>query len=255
MRVFSIHGKPSIEAKDALGFIRAFIDRRIAAGQTSTGDKGGDDIWPVEEDQEHCVWASRRNGSVARSEWTMARATLAGYTARSNRKPNEPSKYETNPIEMLRWKCVMELARLHWSDVLRGVQYSREELEAEASKIITEHRPVKRPAPEAKGIEGLREHRAAMTSDTTVGNPQTTVIDGEAEPAPEPEDKPVEPADSPASSDQLKQIRDIYKKRKLSDGEIRGELTQLLQLDSPLKNVADLTEADAADALRVLLSE
>lgn len=255
MRVFSVHGKPAIEAKDALGFIRRFIDHRIATGASKMPEEGGDDIWPEEESDKRAVWFSRRNGRTVSVEWTMDRAEVAGYTSND--------KYQTNPIEMLRWKCVMELARMQWSDVLRGVQYSREEMELE-DQLRIEHVPVKKREPEARqGLDGLRAHRAALAAapesdpHDDQGNRETPAEQpGEAEQngLTDPQDQPGatnDPAgDSPATPEQLKAVLAVYKAKKMNATEMLGDLSEFLMRDTPLERLQQLTFADAADVIR-----
>jgi hypothetical protein len=269
MRVFSVHGKPAIEAKDALGFIRRFIDHRIATGVSQMPDEGGDDIWPEEESETKAIWYSRRNGRTVSTEWSMERAIRAGYAPDPDGDGKTGNdKYETNPIEMLRWKCVMELARMQWSDVLRGVQYSREELQLE-DQLRIEHVPVKREPEARQGLEGLRAHRAALTAaqepesgagtdpHDDQGNRVTPAEQpGEAEQngLTDPQDQPGAtndpPPDSPATPEQLKAVLAIYKPKKMSATEMLGDLAEFLIREAPLERLQQLTFAEAADVIR-----
>lgn len=102
--LFMVRGKPAMYSRTAAALVRA-------AGYV---------MEPVEETDTKVVWKAFRDGSWKFSEWTMERAQQAGYTSNN--------LYSTNPKEMLRAKCLMELCRIAFQDVLLGLDYSVEEL-------------------------------------------------------------------------------------------------------------------------------
>ncbi len=235
MRVFSVHGKPSIEAKDAVAFITAFIELRLADGRTRPFVEGGDWIWQVEASPTKAVWMSRRNGVEVSSEWTMDRAQQAQYTA------NE--KYQTNPTEMLSWKAAMEVARIQWMDVLRGIAYSREELELESGPVsVMSQRPANR-----KGVGGLE----AMLAERKI----KPAVEASADPPPA--DQLVEPAPIPApdetlsasmaSARQLAEVKRVLAvAEKLTDPSHEDALLLVGALiDREITGISELTETEA----------
>lgn len=105
--IYVVHGTPALYA-------RAMV--ALALGH-------GHEIWTEETTDAKVVVCGRRRGldKVERSEWTIQRATKAGYT--SNKK------YGTNPQEMLYSKAAAEIARKIAPDVLAGMPYSVEDIE------------------------------------------------------------------------------------------------------------------------------
>lgn len=154
--VISIKGTPSLEAKTMVGIIRSWCDRRIAQGRTTTFREGGDWIWEVEADENHVIWAGRRDGDEKSCEWTMARADNAGYTDDFKTSGGtKKSMYKTIPIEMLRARAQSEIARLLFSDVLRGMQYSAEEMQLVERSA---NRPVQQEVRPGRGMAALENH-------------------------------------------------------------------------------------------------
>lgn len=121
--LFMVRGKPAMYSRTAAALVRA-------AGYV---------MEPVEETDERVVWKAYRDGAWKYSEWSMERAKQAGYT--SNKL------YQSNPKEMLRAKCLMELCRIAFQDVLLGMDYSVEELNLIDGVNI--QRPVKKRGPAA----------------------------------------------------------------------------------------------------------
>lgn len=109
--LYVVHGSPALYARSM-----------VALAQSR-----GHEIWTELSTSDKVIVCGRRRGSnkEERAEWTMARATKAGYT--SNKK------YATNPAEMLYAKAAAEIARKIAADVLAGVPYSVEDLELEDS--------------------------------------------------------------------------------------------------------------------------
>lgn len=182
IRVFTVHGIPSVESKDMIGAVRNWIDRRRQNGLTGMPLDGGDDVWEVSADETSVIWQARRDGREVSSEWTIARATQAGYVAASrgrNASANTKGMYDKVPIEMLRAKCQAEVCRILFSDVLRGVQYSREELQLE-ERIVEKPVPTKVVAERgADALEQMITSRAGMT-----GQGSATIVDAETDDAP-----------------------------------------------------------------------
>lgn len=240
MRVFSVHGKPSIEAKDAIAFITAFIEVRLADGRTKPFVDGGDWIWPVEESATKAVWKSRRNGVEVSSEWTMARAEQAKYT--------ENEKYQTNPTEMLRWKAAMEVARIQWMDVLRGIAYSREELDLETPPVtVASSRPSSVPG--RKGVGGLEQMLAARNQRAV-----ESMQDSPAEPTVEPEVVASVEEEPAASKEQIDRVTDLLKAEKYMqvDQDALAYLSGLITPPRDLSKLTDLTAREAAEIITTL---
>lgn len=240
MRVFSVHGKPSIEAKDAIAFITAFIEVRLADGRTKPFVDGGDWIWPVEESAAKAVWKSRRNGVEVSSEWTMARAGQAKYT--------ENEKYQTNPTEMLRWKAAMEVARIQWMDVLRGIAYSREELDLETPPVtVASSRPSSVPG--RKGVGGLEQMLAARNQRVV-----ESMQDSPAESTVEPEVVASVEEEPAASKEQIDRVTDLLKaeKYKQVDQEALAYTSGLITPPRDLSKLTDLKAREAAEIITTL---
>jgi len=136
--LFMVRGKPAMYSRTAAALVRA-------AGYV---------MEPVEESDDKVVWKGYRDGAWKFSEWTMDRAKQAGYT--SNKL------YQTNPKEMLRAKCVMELCRIAFPDVLLGMDYSVEELSLIDGVSI--QRPVKKRGPAA--LRELAEQAPSVGENT-----------------------------------------------------------------------------------------
>jgi hypothetical protein len=126
--LFVVRGKPAMYSRTMAALVRS-------AGYV---------IEPVEETPQRVAWKGYRDGSWKFSEWTMERAQQAGYTTNK--------LYQTEPIAMLRAKCIAELCRIAYQDVLLGMDYSIEEISLIDG--VTVSRPVKRGG---KGLEGLRQ--------------------------------------------------------------------------------------------------
>lgn len=151
--LFVIKGKPAMYSRTMAALVRS-------AGYV---------LEPVEETPQRVVWKAYRDGTWKFSEWTMERAEQAGYT--SNKL------YQTEPISMLRAKCITELCRIAFQDVLLGMDYSIEEINLIDGVQVTR---VKRGN---KGVAGLREMASedmsaddapAVGSNTPVAEPAAT---------------------------------------------------------------------------------
>ncbi|MFD7247819.1 hypothetical protein ACFV6Y_38460 [Streptomyces massasporeus] len=184
--VFDVHGQPAVYARTMVAQVRQWIDKRVAQGLASNDPDTGDAIWEVSASPTRVVWAARRAGKTASSEWTPQRAETAGFTK------NE--KYQKQPIEMLRAKAMTEVCRILFQDVLLGMAYSVEELQLEQGVSVQ----VVRPATNQKGVGGLEAILAARKQPAI-----TTVVESQPEPVrqhpaePLPADQSVEQAPLP----------------------------------------------------------
>ena len=184
-------------------------------------------IEEVEATDEKVVWKGLRDGAWAFSEWTIGRAKLAGYT--SNKL------YETNPKAMLRAKCIAELARIKFQDCITGLAHSIEELQLEN---VTVQRVVK-PANVVRGAAALRQAAAASQApEQPVEEPEVT---------PEPVEQWM------ISKMQVDKIRKLYLQKGIKGQGVMDDVAEFLQLDSPLKDLNDLSLEDG-DAVLAYLS-
>lgn len=113
--LYVVHGTPAPYARTMVALAQA----------------QGHEIWTESSSDQAVTVCGKRRGSehVERAEWTIQRATKAGYT---NNK-----KYASNPQEMLYSKAAAEVARKIAADVLAGVPYSVEDLELEQPTTTT----------------------------------------------------------------------------------------------------------------------
>lgn len=188
--VISIKGTPTLEAKTMVGIVRTWCDKRVAQGRTKPFNEGGDWIWEVSASETEVVWAARRDGDEKSCAWTITRADVAGYTDDiKTRNGNRRSMYKTIPIEMLRARAQSEVARLQFSDVLRGMQYSAEEMQLVERSV---ERPVQQVRP-GRGMAALEQHMGSGAHLAAYGGPGA-VADAEVVNDPEdPHAPPVEP--------------------------------------------------------------
>lgn len=114
--IYVVHGTPAL-------FARTMVALALSHGHL---------IWTEETSDTKVVVCGQRRGSehVERSEWTIQRATKAGYTSVNK-------KYAATPQEMLYAKAAGEVARKVAADVLAGVPYSVEDLELEPANEPT----------------------------------------------------------------------------------------------------------------------
>ena len=221
--VFVIHGKPAVYARTMAAQVRA-------AGYV---------IEEVEASDTKCVWKGLRDGTWAFSEWTMARAEQAGYTS------NE--RYQKNPQEMLRAKCIAETCRIKYQDVLLGMAYSVEELQLEE---VTVTRPVR------QGVRGTAKLRELA------GEPPAPPEAGAQQAPPEPQQEPAEAEQTPPeaeqetprppSNEQLTEIRKLYKAKGVTGQGILDDLGSWLQRTEPLKSLHELTHDEAGEVIQTL---
>lgn len=250
--VFVVRGKPAVYSRTMAAQVR----------------RAGYILEEEEATDKKVVWKGLRDDTWARSEWTIERAQAAGYT--SNKL------YQTNPTEMLRAKCIAEVCRIKYQDVLLGMAYSVEELQLMDGTTVT--RPVKKVS-QAKGMDRLRE--AATESRTEPPTPPAGPERKSNPAAPERKDmpkpqqpaKPSKPAEdddeltqvegvhlpggtpqnpTPASDEQIAEIQAYYKRNKVDTKSALGDVTQMLQREKPLKSYNDLSAVEADDVLGML---
>lgn len=212
--VFVVKGKPAVYARTMAAQVR----------------RAGYRIEEVEASDTKVVWRGERDGHWVHSEWTIDRAKQAGYTANQ--------KYNTNPQEMLRAKCIAEVCRIQYQDVLLGMAYSVEELQLEN---VTVQRVVKQH--EARGAAALRELAAKATQ------PEPVVVEADTSPCVVDTTTP-----GPATNAQLDEIRKLYKATGVTGQAVLDDIAQLLLLEQKLTSLHKLTEEDAATVLGILQS-
>src|SRR5882757_6815239 len=125
--IFVVKGKPAVYA-------------RTMAAQVLKAKYA---LYEIEASDTKVIWGAERDGRTASAEWTIERAQQAGYTANA--------KYQTNPTEMLRAKCIAEVCRIMFPDVLLGMAYTVEDLQLEN---VTVSRVVRQGS---RGTAKLRE--------------------------------------------------------------------------------------------------
>lgn len=178
--VFPVNGKPGVYSKTMVAQVRAWIDKN----GTGVGPEG-DDVWEVSASADKVVWAGRRNGKTAASEWTIARAEQAGFT--------KNPKYQQQPQEMLRAKAQAEICRILFQDVLLGMAHSVEELQLSDNVSVQ----VVRPATKQRGVGGLQQILAQRKA-AAAAPVEAEVVEAE----PEPQRHPAEPGPADQSVEQ-----------------------------------------------------
>lgn len=164
--VYVVYGNAAMYARSMAGLV-------VAAGH---------EIWTVESGPTRVVVAGRRKGtgedSVETADWTIERATIAGYVptkdpATGKWKTNEKGKvignekYLTDPQAMLRAKATAEVCRIIAPDVLAGV-YSVEERQmeyVEAEVVST------RPTRGLAAVLPASEEQPAAADQPEAGSP------------------------------------------------------------------------------------
>lgn len=107
--IFVINGKPTLSAEIMLASIyEKYPDAEIML---------------VESTDNRCVLKAKRPKETAFTEfvWDMARAAQLGLTGKDN--------WKKQPKTMLWWRCISEMKRAKFPEVLMGISYTREELE------------------------------------------------------------------------------------------------------------------------------
>lgn len=131
-----IQGKPTVSPQLAIALIRSKVPKsfikievdevKLTASVTMARDR------------------DRLDESYT-STWTMAKAQKMGLTAKDN--------YQKQPANMLKWRAVMDCSRAIFADVVKGLEYSPDEVEdfasptsgeAKAASISAALRPVEK---------------------------------------------------------------------------------------------------------------
>ncbi|WP_136246068.1 hypothetical protein [Mycobacterium intracellulare] len=203
-RVIPIHGQPTIESRTMVALLKA---------------RGYKCKVTAQSDDSVTVWGCDLEGEEYQSTWTIERATRAGYVpqidertgkyktnANGNLIGNE--KYLTDPQAMLKAKAQAEVCRDMAPDVLLGISYATEDVEAwkdndrgtqsdgRESEAITVEEIV--GDPDATATQSFRDKvKPAQPAPTPEPVPKQDAAD-EPETAPEPDAAPQETAPEPA---------------------------------------------------------
>lgn len=208
--IFIVRGKPAMYATTMAAIIR----------------KAGYVLEPVEECDARCVWKGFRDGAWAYSDWSIERASQAGYT--SNKL------YQSNPQAMLRAKCITELARIKFQDCITGMAHSIEELRLESEGVTVQR--VTTPA-KKRGLAALREMAESDAPQKNDTPPPTA----SASPPP-----PDEPAKSELSKDTIKAIIVAGKANNINTlEELFGDLSAYLATGVSSWSDVSVDDADA----------
>lgn len=113
--LYVVHGTPALYTRSMVALVQSC----------------GHEVWTELETSEKVVVCGRRRGSehIERSEWTLGRATQAGYTTNK--------KYQSNPQEMLYAKAAASVCRKVAADALTGIPYSAEEIELDEKAVAS----------------------------------------------------------------------------------------------------------------------
>jgi hypothetical protein len=210
--VFIVRGKPAIYSTTMAAVIR----------------RAGFIMEEVEVSDKKVVWKALRDDTWAFSEWTIDRASQAGYTTNK--------LYQTNPIAMLRAKCIAELARIKFQDCITGLSHSIEELQLESVNV---QRVVKRE----RGAAVLKE-LAKEKEPEKAPEPELPKVEPPKDEEPEPEKAP--------SSDQLDTIRRLYKAKGVVGQSVLEETALFLQRSNKLTSLHKLTAEEADEVIASL---
>lgn len=218
--VFVVKGKPAVYARTMAAQVMAAADRRP--------DPTGWGIEEVEASATSVTWRAWRDGRTASAEWTIDRAQQAGYTSNA--------KYQTNPIEMLRAKCIAEVCRILFPDVLLGMAYTVEELQLEN---VTVQRVVRQGSRGAAKLREIAEQQRDIAGQRQEEPGDAQVVDAE--------EAPPEPPAEPPSNAQQAEIRKLYKASGVTGQSILDDLGQFFQ--RKVARLTDLTHDEAQDVI------
>lgn len=160
--------------------------------------RAGHSLYAVERNEQQVTVRAQRKGESHYTDytWSVARATLAGYTSNA--------KYKSNPTEMLQWKAIAEACKFTFPDVLGGL-VAVEDLElddyaAEATatsqagqaparkQVQRKPRTKKTPTPEPVTVAATPAEETPATEELLVQettDPQTGEITQTEAPAPQ----------------------------------------------------------------------
>ncbi|WNN95987.1 RecT-like DNA pairing protein [Arthrobacter phage Hirko] len=168
--IFVVHGRPAMYARTMAALV-------LAAGH---------ELERVAATEQRVAYRGRRKGSAnwTEFEWTIARATKAGYT--------KNAKYLSDPIAMLTAKCQAEAARVIAPDVLTGIaatsveEVQLEDLGESTGTAAVSAAPADKPATQR---QRQRQQPAAIAPAAVATAPRDeTPVDPEADAAAEAED-------------------------------------------------------------------
>ena len=150
-QVMVINGKPSVEARAAVGLLI----------------RNGCRFETVESSPEQVTVRGTRpaTGADETVTWTMKRAQTAGYT--------KNALYKSIPEQMLYAKAAMEVARKIAPDVLMGIAYSSEELRLEPMQV--EATRLDEQQPEQKPKTPAATNTATQVSNALLGAPKLDI--------------------------------------------------------------------------------
>ena len=210
--IFLVHGRPSMYARTMVAIVKAagYIVSTVESSPESVTVEGQDP----------------RTGQRETSTWTIQRAKIAGYTANS--------RYVKNPQEMLYAKAAAEVCRKIAPDVLLGVIYSREELELEPVRVVSERTDTRQT-----GVQALASKLGVTASH-----------------AHEPASQAHEPSQDreAATKTQLQKLNSILISAGIQDREAKIDLLTT-QFKREFKSSKELTKAEADELIETLQND
>lgn len=143
--IIVISGKPTIAPELMLAYIRKDFP-------------GAEFVWDASES--HCVLKAKRQGDKEFTEfrWDLERAKKMGLADRDN--------WKKQPGTMMRWRCVAEMKRFLFPEVLMGIDYISDELEG--ARDVT---PPASTMPESAGGSGASNVAAKSIKNFAVVPP------------------------------------------------------------------------------------
>ncbi len=139
----------------------------------------GHEVWVDDrnDDKRAVVYGQRKNSErVQKSTWTIDRAAKLGLTSKAN--------WKNQPGAMLVARATSEVCRLVASDVLLGLAYSAEELEAgdEDTPTETPKRARRKPQPAVETVEPTLEPEPITEDEKKDWPPVEDMVEPELEP-------------------------------------------------------------------------
>jgi hypothetical protein len=173
--IFMISGKPGLYARTMVAIVLS----------------KGHEVWTEEDTPQKVTVCGRRKGTdkIERSEWTIERARVAGYT--------NNAKYKTDPQAMLYARAAGDVARKVAPDALLGMAYNVEELMLEPQEAGPT--TVSRSGTDRLAAVVGTEQPAIEAAADMAGGPDETPSDDVA-PAEEPQDGDWPPTAEPGVS-------------------------------------------------------
>ncbi|MDV2474212.1 hypothetical protein F8M49_29975 [Rhodococcus zopfii] len=234
-QIFTVHGKPAIEARTMVALLKV----------------KGYHIWTESStDDEVTVCGQAPSGITESSTWDIERATKAGYVPTIDEKTGKyktndkgnligNEKYLKDPQAMLYAKAAAEVCRKLAPDVLLGIAYTREDLESEPPEQAT----VQRAAPRQRGIAGARA--ALGVASNSSAKPESVQV---SEPE-EPETK----APPAATAADIKRLDAALTEAGITDQDERRTFLSA-RVGRELQAARDLTRDEVASVIRFVKS-